>query len=151
MSQTMNASSPAESTAKRRAAFWVAIVFVLGVALGGVFGYFYASRVAAASKAQVLSESERRARHLDQLTHELSLSDAQRQQMDVLLMQIHNEFKAVREKNGAQLQMDMDAQRRKSRDQIRALLTPEQKPKFEDFLRRVDEERKRNTALPPPR
>jgi Spy/CpxP family protein refolding chaperone len=44
----------------------------------------------------------------------------------------------------------MDQARQKGRDQIRAILTPEQKPKFEEFLRRLDEERKRN-APPPPR
>jgi len=28
-------------------------------------------------------------------------------------------------------------------------LTPDQKPKFEEFLKRMDEERKRNTPSPP--
>jgi Spy/CpxP family protein refolding chaperone len=44
----------------------------------------------------------------------------------------------------------MEQARQKGRDQIRAILTPEQKPKFEEFLKRMDEERKRN-APPPPR
>jgi Spy/CpxP family protein refolding chaperone len=134
------------NTAKRKAALWVATVFFLGVALGGVFGYFYASRVAAASKPPALSEPERRARRLDQLTHELNLSDSQRQQMDSLLLQIHNEYKSLREKNAVQLETEMDAARQKGRDQIRAVLTPEQKPKFEEFLRKLDEERKKNAA-----
>ena len=30
------------------------------------------------------------------------------------------------------------------RDQIRAILTPEQKPKFEEFLKNLDEQRKRS-------
>ena len=36
--------------------------------------------------------------------------------------------------------------RQKGRDEIRAILTPEQKPKFEEFLRKLDEERKRNAS-----
>ena len=31
---------------------------------------------------------------------------------------------------------------KKARDRIRAVLTPEQLPKFEEFLRKMDEERK---------
>jgi Spy/CpxP family protein refolding chaperone len=139
-----------ENTAKRNAALWVAAVFVLGTALGGVFGYFYASHVNAASRGPALSEPERRARRLDQLTHDLSLTDAQRQQMDGLFLQIHGEFEAVRKKNAAQLETDLDAERQKSRDQIRAILTPDQKPKFEEFLKKLDEDRKRNAAQGPP-
>ena len=43
----------------------------------------------------------------------------------------------------------MDQARQKGRDQIRAFLTPEQKPKFEEFLKRMDEERKQNMPPPP--
>jgi Spy/CpxP family protein refolding chaperone len=41
----------------------------------------------------------------------------------------------------------LDAQREQirqaTRERIRAVLTPEQKPKFEEFLRRLDEQRKK--------
>lgn len=141
-----------ESTAKRNAVLWVAVVFILGVALGGVFGYFFGHRttVVAALAPPSLSPDERRARRLDQLTRELSLTDAQRREMDGLLLQAHNEFDAIRQKNGRQLEAEMDQERQKSRDEIRAILTPEQKPKFEDFLRRMDEERKKNGPHPGP-
>jgi Spy/CpxP family protein refolding chaperone len=141
-----------ESTAKRRAALWVAVVFVLGVAFGGVFGYFYGHRSVVMAGGIVpppqLSEPERRARRLDQMTHELNLTDSQRQQIDTLLLQIHGEFQSIREKNAAQLETEMDQERHKSREQIRAVLTPEQMPKFEEFLKKLDEERKRNAANP---
>jgi len=137
-----------ESSAKRTAALWVAAVFVLGVALGGVFGYFYASRALAAPKAPPLSETERRARRLDQFTHDFGLTDAQRQQMDAILLQAHNESKALREQNTQQLAAQMDQERQKNRERIRAILTPEQKSKFEEFLRKFDEERKKNAAQP---
>jgi Spy/CpxP family protein refolding chaperone len=139
-----------DSSAKRKAAFWVAAVFVLGAALGGVFGYFYGHRSTVAAAGPPLSEPERRARRVDQLTHELSLSDAQRQQMDALLSQIHAEYKSIHDQSNVQVSQRMDQARQKGRDQIRAILTPEQLPKFEEFLKRMDEERKRN-APPAPR
>jgi len=137
-----------ENTAKRRAAFWVAAVFVLGMALGGVFGYFYGHRGTVAAAPPPLSDAERHAKRLDQLTRELSLNDTQRQQMDLLLTQAHVDIQAVRTKQPQLLEVDMDQVRRKSRDQMRSILTPEQLPKFEDFLKRLDEERKKNA--PPP-
>jgi len=139
-----------ENTAKRRAAYWVAAVFLLGAALGGVFGYFYGHRGTVAAAPAPLSDAERHAKRLDQLTRELSLNDSQRQQMDSLLTQIHGDFQSVRNKNAQQLEADLDQERQKSRDQIRVILTPEQKPKFEEFMKRLDEERKRNPPPPPP-
>jgi Spy/CpxP family protein refolding chaperone len=96
-----------------------------------------------------LSEPERRALRVDQLTHDLNLSDAQRQQMDTLLSQIHAEYKTIHDQSNVQLSQRMDQARQKGRDQIRAILTPEQLPKFEEVLKRMDEERKRNTPPAP--
>lgn len=143
---TMNPSSPTESSAKRKAALWVAIVFVLGVALGGVFGYFYAGRVNAAPRSPQLTEPQRRAARVAQLTKELDLTPDQQRQLDSTLERLHTEYKELREQNDVR----MNDARQKGRDQLRALLTPEQKPKFEEFLRRLDEERKRNTPSQPP-
>jgi len=42
------------------------------------------------------------------------------------------------------MEPQIDAIRQKNRDKIRALMTPEQKPKLEEFLRKLDDERKRN-------
>jgi Spy/CpxP family protein refolding chaperone len=139
-----------ESTAKRRAALWVAVVFVFGAALGGVFGYFYGHRSTVAAANPPLSEAQRRAQRVEQLTQELGLTNDQKQQLDSTLSQLHAEYKSIRDQSNQQLNSRMDQARQKGRDQIRAILTPEQKPKFEEFLRRVDEERKRN-APPPPR
>jgi Spy/CpxP family protein refolding chaperone len=138
-----------DNSAKRKAAFWVAAVFVLGAALGGVFGYFYGHRSTVAAAGPPLSEPQRRARRVDQLTHELNLSDAQKQQMDALLSQIHGEYKTIHDQSNVQLGQRMDQARQKGRDQIRAILTPEQLPKFEEFLKRMDEERRRNTPPAP--
>ncbi|HXC87713.1 MAG TPA: hypothetical protein VNU23_07995 [Candidatus Cybelea sp.] len=139
-----------ESSAKRRAALWVAIVFVLGAALGGVFGYFYGHRSIVAAANPPLSEAQRRAQRVEQLTQELGLTNDQKQQLDSALSQLHADYKSIHDQSNQQLNSQMDQARQKGRDQIRGILTPEQKPKFEEFLKRLDEERKRN-APPPPR
>jgi Spy/CpxP family protein refolding chaperone len=139
-----------ESSAKRRAALWVAVVFVLGAALGGVFGYFYGHRNTVAAANSPLSEPQRRAQRVEQLTQELGLTNDQKQKLDSTLSQLHAEYKSIHDQSNQQLNSQMDQARQKGRDQIRAILTPEQKPKFEELIKRLDEERKRN-APPPPR
>jgi Spy/CpxP family protein refolding chaperone len=138
-----------ESSAKRRAALWVAVVFVLGAALGGMFGYFYGHRSVVAAANPPLSEAQRRAQRVEQLTQELGLTNDQKQQLDSALSQLHADYKAIHDQSNQQLNSRMDQARQKGRDQIRAILTPEQKPKFEEFLKRFDEERKRNAPAPP--
>ena len=134
-----------ENSAKRNAALWVAVVFILGAALGVVFGYFYGHRGSVSAANPPLSEPQRRAQRVDQLTKELGLTNEQRQQLDAALSQLHAQYKSIREQSDAQTEQA----RQKGRDQLRAILTPEQKPRFEEFLKRLDEERKRNA--PPPR
>jgi Spy/CpxP family protein refolding chaperone len=136
-----------EDSAKKKAALWVGVVFVLGAALGGVFGYLYGHRGVVAAANPPLSEPQRRAQRVEQLTQELGLNNNQRQQLDTILSQLHAQYKTLHEQSDAQ---QNDA-RQKGRDQIRAILTPDQRPKFEEFLRRMDEERKKNGSQPPPR
>jgi Spy/CpxP family protein refolding chaperone len=130
--------------AKRKAALWVGAVFLLGALLGGVLGYLFAHRPVRAANAP-LSEPERRAHRVEQLTHELSLSPQQAQQLDAILLQRHTEAKAIHDQADAQ----MEQLREKGRAQVRAILAPEQLPKFEEFLKRIDEERKRNGLTRP--
>ena len=129
-----------ETPESRKAAIWVVVVFLLGAIAGGMFGYGYAHRSVAAASAQV-PEPERRAKRVEQLTRDLGLTSDQAKQLDAILLQWHGNVKAIHDQSDAQI-----AQlRQKGRDQIRAILTPEQKPKFEEFLRKKDEERKRNS------
>lgn|SRR5271170_7520392 len=125
------------SAAKRKAAVWVAAVFLLGAALGGVVGYIFAHHSVSANTA--MTEQQKRAHRVEQLTQELGLTNDQQQQLDAILSQIHGEYKALHEQSDAQI----DQARQKGRNQIRAILTSDQKPKFEEFLKHMDEERKR--------
>jgi len=128
-----------ESSATRKAAVWVGIVFLLGGAVGVMAGYGYERWSVSAAHAP-LPEPVKRAQRVDQLTKELGLTTDQAKQLDGILLQRHTEVQAVRDQSDAQVEQI----RQKGRDQVRAILTPEQKPKFEDFLRKLDEERKRH-------
>jgi len=128
-----------DRSATTKAALWVGAVFLLGAALGGVLGYLSAHRTASAANPP-LSEPARRARRVEQLTRELSLTPAQSQQVDAVLLQRHAEAKVIRDQTDAQI----DQVHKKGRQQIREILTPEQRPRFEEFLKRLDEEKKRN-------
>ena len=128
-----------EISATRKAALWVGVVFLLGAALGGMIGYSYAHHLVLAGSTS-LPEPVRRAQRVGQLTQLLSLTSTQSQQVDAILMQRHAEAKAIHDQTDAQLEQV----HQKGRDQIRAILTPEQKPKFEEFLKNLDQQKKRS-------
>ena len=127
-----------ETTVRQKATLWLALVFVLGAALGGVLGYASAHRSYAAEPT-VLTAEARRAQKRQQMAREVGLTPEQLQQVSVILDGAQIDYKAVH----AVMDPQIDAVRQKSRDKIRALMTPEQKPKLEEFLRKLDEERKR--------
>ena len=125
-------------TVQQKATLWLALVFVLGTALGGVLGYAFAHRSYAAAPAQLTAE-QRRAQKREQLTREVGLTAEQQKQVIAILDEAQGEYKAIHTVSDPQV----DAVRQKSRDKIRTILTAEQKPKFEEFIRKMDEERKR--------
>jgi Spy/CpxP family protein refolding chaperone len=127
-----------ETSATRKAALWVGVVFLLGAALGGMIGYGFARHSVSAANPP-LSEAVRRAQRVEQLTRELSLTSTQAQQVDAIIMRRHAE--SIHDQTDAQI----EKLRQGAREEIRGILTPEQKPKFEEFLQRQDQERKRNS------
>ena len=123
----------------RKAALWVGVVFLLGAALGGMIGYAFTVHAKNGAPPQ-MTDMEKRAHKVQRLTQELSLSADQQKQLDVIIASVQVQYKAIHQSTDPQI----NEARQKGREQIRAILTPEQKPKFEDFLKRIDEERKRN-------
>jgi|SRR2546429_10014028 len=128
-----------EANIRQKATLWLAIVFVLGAALGGVLGYAFAHRSYAAERTVMTAEA-RRAQKREQLKREVGLTPDQQKLVTAILDQAQVEYKAVHDVMDPQI----DAIRQKNRDKIRALLTAEQKPKLEEFFRKLDEERKRS-------
>jgi Spy/CpxP family protein refolding chaperone len=129
-----------DSSAKRKAVLWVGLVFILGAALGGVLGYVFTYRIYASQVSQLNDQTKRHQRVAD-LTQKLNLTHDQAQQLDSIISGMQVEFKTIRKQVDPQIE---DA-RQRGRNQIRAVLTPDQKPGFEEFLKHLDEERKKNT------
>ena len=129
-----------DNTAARKAALWVGLVFVLGLALGGVAGYLFAHQKYTVTSAAPTNDAARRAQKVQELTKLANLTPDQSQQVDAIISEVQGQIKAIRKTSDPQI----DEVRHKGRERIRAILTAEQKPKFEEFIRKLDEERKRN-------
>ena len=135
------------SDTRQKAGLWLAVVFGLGLAIGAVFGYNFAHNSFAASRPTApapLTEPERRAARLAELTRELQLTPEQIQKVDATLHQAHDEMRVIHEKS----ESEIDAIRQKARTEMRTFLTPEQLPKYEAFVKKVDEDRKKQQAQP---
>ena len=128
-----------EMSVTRKAALWVGVIFLLGAALGGMIGYVFAHHTALAAPPQ-MTEAAKRAHKVQRLTQELDLSTEQQKQIEVIIGSVQMQYKAIHQSTEPQI----NEARQKGREQIRAILTPEQKPKFEEFLKRLDDERRRN-------
>jgi Spy/CpxP family protein refolding chaperone len=126
-----------EPTVQQKASFWLALVFVLGTALGAVLGYAFAHR--AYASAPQLTAEQRRTQKRAQMIEEVGLTPEQQTQVLAILDQAQTEYKAIHAVSDPQI----DVVRQRSRDKIRQILTADQKPKFEEFLHKMDEERKR--------
>ena len=124
---------------RKKAAIWLALVFILGTATGGVFGYSLARRSYASTRTAVPSDAERRAKKIAEMTQTIGLTAEQAQKADGIIKNAQSEIRAIHDKSDA----DVDVVRMKNREQVRSLLTPEQVPKFEQFVQRMDEERKK--------
>jgi hypothetical protein len=131
---------------RRKARLWLALVFVLGAATGGVFGYSFARRSYAATTVppSPLSEPDRRAKRVAEMTKAVGLSPEQSEKVDAIIHQAHNNMKAIREK----AESDSDAVRKQAREQVRQLLTADQLPKFEDMVQLHAEHKRQQQQQP---
>jgi hypothetical protein len=124
---------------RKKAAIWLLLVFVLGTATGGLFGYNLAHRSYAATKAPMQSDAERRAKKVAEMTQEIGLSPDQAQKVEGLISEAQREIRGIHDQSDAQV----DAVRMKTREAIRSFLSEAQKPKFEDYVQRLDAEKKK--------
>lgn len=131
----------ADSATARKAALWVGLVFVLGLGLGGVAGYLFAHQKYTVTSAAPTSDAVRRAQKVQELTKLANLTPDQSQQVDAIISEIQGQIRSIRKTT----EPEIDTVRQKGRDRIRAILTADQKPQFEEFIRKLDEERKRNS------
>src|SRR4030088_2160131 len=131
-----------ESSTSRKAALWVGLVFLLGLALGSLSGYVFAhKKYTVTSAAASPSDAVRRAQKLQELTNLANPTPEQGQQVDAIIADIQLQMKSIRKTVDPQL----SEVRQKGRERIRAILSAEQKPKFEAYIQKLDEERRRNS------
>jgi hypothetical protein len=141
----MEGERPATQS-RRAAVLLVVAVFVLGIAIGVLGTYLEGYRVFGASiihrtrpdRSPAALQHERQAR-VEQLTKDLSLTPDQEQKLDGVLTQMSTTYAGIHQQSSAQ----MDQARKHGRDEIRAILTPEQVTKFDEMMRKMDEDRKK--------
>ena len=124
----------------RKAVLLVFILFVLGVALGSVGTYVVTAHVQAARPHASLAHNY--AGTVALFTHGLSLSPDQEKQLEAIFNDMRGNYQALHQK----LDPEYEQVRQQGRDRIRQILTPEQRPKFEDLLRQIDEDRRRRAT-----
>jgi hypothetical protein len=137
------------TSASWKAVGLVVVVFVLGIALGGVGTHEWDGRVIASPQRPDIEK---------QLRGDLQLSPDQATKVDAIISEVHSKWHALdlqrraewdpkyaplNKESHAEWDPKYDQVRQQGRDNIRAILTPEQKIKFEAFLKRIDEERQK--------
>lgn len=121
-------------TPSRRAVVLIVVLFLLGVAIGAFGMYALGERVWGDT-----TNRHDRNRVVKQLTYDLALTADQQKQLQTIIDETRAKYRALYEP----LRPQREQIRQEGRDRIRAILTPEQRPKYEEFERRLDEERKK--------
>ena len=124
----------------------VIVLFVLGIALGGVGTHVWDAHVLASQTHHSV---------IKELKDDLRLAPNQEKQFDVIITderskfhaldaQEHSEwdpkYHALKAQEHAEWDPKWDQVRQEGRDSIRAILTPEQRAKFDAFVKHLDEE-----------
>lgn len=124
----------------RKAVVLVFVLFVLGIAIGSVGTYMVTTRVLAARPQAALGHNP--GQTMAMFTRDLNLNPAQQSQIQAIL----NDTRAHYADLHAKLDPEYEQVRQQGRERIRQVLTPEQRPKFEDLLRQIDEDRRRRQS-----
>jgi hypothetical protein len=128
---------------RSEAALLVLVVFLLGALLGGLANHLWGERVwgrqsppGAISRNQLVGD----------LTRELQLTPEQQQQLGAIVDDTRAQIRAAY----APADVQREQLRQQGRGRIRAILTADQKTKFEVFMQRIDEQRKKTGDAVPP-
>ncbi|MGH9735367.1 MAG: hypothetical protein ACRD8A_12350 [Candidatus Acidiferrales bacterium] len=130
---------------RREALVLVLVVFVLGLLVGGVGNHFWGQTVWGSHQDHsVRTGPPSRAKIVDDFTRELQLTPSQQTQLGTIIDQTRAEWAAQHEAN----QQRHDAIRQEAHARIRAILTPAQAPKYDAFMQRLEEQRKKDQPQP---
>jgi Spy/CpxP family protein refolding chaperone len=126
------------SQGSRKAFLLVFLVFVLGIALGSVGTYVVTTRVHAAFTQAVHNPPN----PMPIFTRDLNLSPEQQKKVETILDDTRARYAEIHKRADP----EYENARHEARERIRQVLTPEQKPKFEDLLQRMDAERRKRES-----
>ena len=121
------------SRTKDEAAILTLIVFVLGVLLGVLGNHVWGARVWGHQPPPLSHQIA------NDLAQELQLSANQQKQLSAILDDTRAQIRAAY----APADAIREQLRQQGRARVRAILTPDQLPKFEDFMHCIDEQRKK--------
>lgn len=125
--------------ARREAGALFFVVFLLGMLLGGVGVHLWGERVWGGQPAPVNTKPTRD-QVIAECTRELQLTPDQQKQMIAIIDDTRSKWAALY----APLDPQKEQIRQEGRAHIRAILTPDQQLRFDDFMRRIDEQRKKD-------
>jgi Spy/CpxP family protein refolding chaperone len=109
------------------------------LAIGLLFGAVLGGGALGFSADRVFARDRRGERTLDMLDRRLSLTDAQRTQIDGILDERHRQSMVVFET----IKPKMDSIRLNAREQMRQVLSEEQRAKYEALLKELSDSTKR--------
>jgi len=136
----MNTKPTGAREIERKAQALVAVVFLLGLIIGGLGTHYWQVRAAGDNSKHSLADLNRKPTHaeiLNQLTHDLSLTDDQQKQVSTIMDDVHSRMRSLDDQH----KPEYDALRAEGRQRIRAVLTEEQQPKYTEFTKQLDEQR----------
>lgn len=125
-----------KTKARLEAAALFLVVFVLGVIFGVVGNHVWSQRVS--GQQVTVNTKPTRAQVMQDLTQRLQLTPDQQKQIGVAIDETRAKWQA--------LDAPREQIRQEGRAKIRAILTPDQQVKFDDFMKRLDEQRKKEAA-----
>lgn len=140
------------SSSKTKWVTLIVVVFIIGGALGFVGGQsyqrylFHKYRFNGSPPPPPGPRNPRdfQKRLLDELKKELGLSDDQTKKVADIFNQIDKKNQADREKRQADREQRMKSMREEVDKQIESVLNPEQKVKFAEFQKKLEQERTTN-------
>lgn len=123
---------------KTRLKVWLVLLGVF--ALGGVTGAAIDGVYRMRSLARQDGKQQNHQAKFEKMRSELGLSDEQAAQINTIINETRNEFRALR----TEARPRYNAIRQKERERIRTVLTPEQQRKFDEMIARKDAAREKH-------
>jgi hypothetical protein len=129
-------------TGTLRLAFYCTVLFVSGMAVGILSHRYYVQDVVAAKAPQRRGPDFYRQAYMAEMRNRLKLNDDQATSLEVILDDMRNKFRALRDEHRPR----MDELQKEQTARIRAMLTAEQQAEYDRMRVEREEKRKADEA-----